>query len=55
MARPRLKVPAYRKHSKTGRAVVSIYRADGSRTEFVLPGDYGSDESTREYERLLGA
>jgi len=32
---------------------VSIYRQDGSRTEILLPGDYGSDESKQEYERLL--
>ena len=53
MARPRNLIPTYRKHSQTGRAVVSIYRADGSRTEIVLPGDYGSEESKQEYERLL--
>jgi len=32
---------------------VSIYRQDDSRTEIILPGDYGSDESKQEYERLL--
>jgi integrase len=53
MARPRLTVPAYRHHKKTGRAAVSIYRQDGSRTEIILPGHYGSDESKQEYERLL--
>jgi integrase len=53
MARPRNTVPAYRRHSQTGRAVVSIYRQDGSRTEVILPGKYGSDQSKQEYERLL--
>jgi integrase len=53
MARPRLIHPTYRKHSQTGRAAVSIYLADGTRTEIVLPGKYGSDESKQEYERLL--
>jgi integrase len=53
MARPRLTVPAYRKHSQTGRAVVSIYRTDCTRTEVILPGKYGSEQSKQEYERLL--
>jgi integrase len=52
MARPRNLVPTYRKHS-SGRAAVSVYRADGSRTEVLLPGKYGSDESKEEYERIL--
>ena len=52
MARPRNLIPTYRKHS-TGRAAVSIYRADGSRAEILLPGEFGSEESTLEYERLL--
>lgn len=53
MARPRLTLPAYRKHKQTGRAAVSIYRTDGSRTEIILPGKYGSAESKQEYERIL--
>lgn len=53
MPRPKNTIPAYRKHKKTGRAVVSIYRTDGSRTETLLPGPYGSEESRQEYERLL--
>jgi integrase len=53
MARPRNTVPAYRKHKQTGRAAVSIYRTDGSRTEVILLGRYGSAESKQEYERLL--
>ncbi len=53
MPRPRSTIPAYRKHKQTGRAAVSIYRTDGSRTEVILPGKYGSAESKQEYERLL--
>lgn len=53
MARPRSTIPTYRKHSATGRAAVSFYRADGTRTEVILPGKYGSKESKAEYERLL--
>jgi integrase len=53
MARPRLIVPSYRKHSKTGRAVVTIHKADGTRSEVLLPGSYGSEISKQEYERLL--
>lgn len=53
MPRPRSTIPTYRKHSATGRAVVSFYRADGTRTEVVLPGKFGSKESKAEYERLL--
>ena len=53
MARPRNTIPAYRKHKHTGRAAVSIYRADGSRTEVILPGKFGSIQSKHEYERLL--
>ena len=53
MSRQRNLIPTYRKHSQTGRAVISVYRADGSRTEILLPGPYGSDESRHEYERVL--
>jgi integrase len=53
MPRPRHTIPAYRKHKKTGRAAVSIYRADGSRTEILLPGEFGSEQSKAEFERLL--
>lgn len=53
MSRPRNTVPTYRKHKQTGRATVSIYRQDGSRTEIVLQGDFGSERSKQAYERLL--
>ena len=52
MPRPRLTVPTYRRHAN-GQAVVSVYRADGSRTEILLPGKFGSAESKQEYERVL--
>jgi integrase len=52
MPRPRKLIPTYRKHS-SGRAAVSIYRANGIRTEVLLPGDFGSEQSKQEYERLL--
>jgi integrase len=52
MARPRLSVPTYRKHS-TGRAVISVYTAQGTRTEILLPGEHGSRESKEEYARIL--
>jgi integrase len=53
MARSRLIHPTYRKHRQTGRAAVSIYRPDGSRSEIILPGKYGSKESREAYESLL--
>jgi integrase len=52
MARPRNTVPTYRKYVD-GRAAVSVYRADGTRIQIILPGSHGSDESKREYERIL--
>ena len=53
MPRPRKLIPTYRKHSQTGRAAITVYRADGTRTEILLPGSYGSEESKQEYERIL--
>src|ERR1019366_2626152 len=53
MPRPRNPLPASRHHKQTGRAAVSIYRTNGSRTEVILPGDYGSEQSKQEFERLL--
>jgi hypothetical protein len=52
MARPRKPVPTYRRHS-SGRAAVSVYRADGSRTEILLPGDFNSQVSKEEYNRVV--
>lgn len=52
MARPRLIIPTYRKHAN-GRAVISVYTAEGTRTEILLPGDYGSKPSRTEYTRVL--
>jgi integrase len=56
MPRPRLKIPAYRQLSSgraAGRAAVTVYKSNGSRTEVILPGLFGSDESKAEYERIL--
>lgn len=52
MARQRNILPAYQKHS-SGRARVRTYDSSGKRIEIVLPGEYGSDESKTEYERIL--
>jgi integrase len=52
MARKRNSVPTYQLHS-SGRARIRTYDANGERVEIVLPGDYGSDESKQEYERIL--
>lgn len=45
--------PAYRLHTKTGKAIVTVYDADGSRRSFLLPGKFESKESKTEYKRLL--
>jgi hypothetical protein len=37
MARPRNLIPTYRK-LRTNQAAVSVYRADGSRTQIILSG-----------------
>src|ERR1017187_6940761 len=52
MARQRSTLPPYQRHS-SGRARVRTYDASGKRIEIILPGDYGSDESKQEYERIL--
>lgn len=46
-------IPTYRYHQKTGRAVIAVYHADGSRHDILLPGAYDSAESLQEYERIL--
>src|ERR1051325_1072783 len=48
-------IPTYRHHPRTGRAIISVYHADGSRHDILilLPGAYDSDESRQEYERIL--
>jgi hypothetical protein len=43
MPRKRLEIPSYRK--RRGRGAVTVYRTDGSGTEIILPGKYGSEES----------
>lgn len=44
-------VPKYRKHKRSGRAVVTLVVA-GERREFAL-GEFGTDESRAEYERVI--
>ncbi|MBI2808865.1 MAG: hypothetical protein HYX68_28105 [Planctomycetes bacterium] len=45
-------IPAYRLHKKTGKAIVTMYDADGNRRSVLLPGAYGSKKSEREYQRI---
>jgi integrase len=52
MARQRSMVPLYQRHS-SGKARVRTYDSSGNRVEIILPGNYGSDESKQEYERIL--
>jgi integrase len=44
--------PAYRRHKRTGKAIVTLNHAGGRRQDVVL-GDYGSPESRRKYHRVL--
>lgn len=52
MARGRVE-PTYRFHKKTGKAIVTYYARDGQRRSTLLPGPFNSDESRREYKRVL--
>lgn len=52
MARQRRTIPSYERHS-SGKARVRTYDVSGKRVEIILPGEYGSDESKAEYERIL--
>jgi hypothetical protein len=52
MARLRSTIPACQRDG-SGCARVRTYDASGKRVEIVLPGNYGSDESKQEYERIL--
>jgi integrase len=45
--------PSYRLHKQTGKAIVTVYDADGRRRGMLLPGKYESKESRAEYKRLL--
>jgi YD repeat-containing protein len=46
-------IPAYRFHKQTGRAITTMYDANGQRKSILLPGKYESQESRKEYKRLL--
>jgi integrase len=45
--------PSYRLHKQTGKAIVTVYDADGRRRGILLPGKFESKESRAEYKRLL--
>jgi len=53
MPRPTKSVPSYLHHKASGRAYCVLRRADGSREQVYL-GPYGSEESLREYARVIG-
>ncbi|MFA7238403.1 MAG: site-specific integrase [Phycisphaeraceae bacterium] len=48
------KLPAYRKHGPSGRAVVTLADAASGRRRDMYLGVYGSPESRTEYERIIG-
>jgi hypothetical protein len=52
MARNRIK-PSYRFHKSTGRGIVTYYQANGGRRSVLLPGPFNSDQSVKEYRRIL--
>jgi len=45
-------VPKYRKHTRSGKALVTFSNGAGQRRDYQL-GDYGTNESRLEYRRLL--
>jgi integrase len=51
--KPRNAIPTYRFHRRTGRAIITVRNADGSRRDILLPGTFNSAESRQEYERVL--
>jgi hypothetical protein len=51
--KPRNPIPTYRRHQRTGRAIITVRRAIGSRRDILLPGEFNSAESRQEYERIL--
>ena len=48
------KLPAYRKHAPSGRALVTLTDSASGRRRDVHLGVYGSPESRAEYERIIG-
>lgn len=46
-------LPSYRRHRPTGQAVVTLTSPDGTRRDYYL-GPYGSQQSKREYARIIG-
>jgi hypothetical protein len=53
ITKPRNSIPTYRLNRRTGRAVVTVRNADGSRRDILLSGPFDSQESLQEYEHLL--
>jgi integrase len=52
MARKPNSIPTYRKHRRTGRAIITVRDHCGARRDVLLPGQFGSAESCGEYERI---
>ena len=52
MARSKI-TPTYRFHTRTGKAIVTYYQADGQRRSMLLPGLFNSRESLTEYKRVI--
>lgn len=52
MGRPRNAVPSYRRHKKSGQAIVTLANAAGIRRDYML-GRFGAAASKAEYRRLL--
>jgi len=48
----RKSVPTYRRHKKSGQAIVTLPDGFGNRKDFYL-GPYGSAKGRREYSRLI--
>jgi integrase len=51
--KPRNLIPTYRRHRRTGRAIITVRNAVGSRRDILLPGEFNSTESRQQYERIL--
>src|SRR5262245_21263425 len=50
--RTRPRIPTYRLHKQSGQAVVTLSDGQGGRRD-VLLGNYGTEESKAEYQRVL--
>ena len=52
MPRPRNQIPSYRKHHRSGQAIVTLPDSMGRRKDVYL-GSFGSPESKQEYARVI--